>query len=100
MDFAADLALLYAEFGLPATHHPVAGGADAGGQVILDQPGMMLLGGEVLATDYSLRYPAVTFPVVRRGDTFTVAGITYAAREGAQPVSVDGLEYSVPLART
>lgn len=99
MDFTSDLAMLYADFGKPATHHKLAGGADVVGQAILDEPGMTVIGGEVLATDFSLRYPAATFPVVRRGDTFAIGGITYTAREAAQPVSVDGLEYIVPLAK-
>ncbi len=100
MNFAADLALQYADFGLPATHHPVAGGADVVGQAIIDMPGMTVIGGEILATDYSLRYPVATFPVVRRGDTFAVGGVTYTVREAPQPVGVDGLEHIVPLART
>lgn len=99
MDFANDFSIVYADFGQSVTHRPAAGGGDAVGQAILDQPGMTVIGGEVLATDYSLRYPAETFPIVKRGDTFFTGGVTYTAREAAQPASVDGLEYIVPLAR-
>ena len=99
MDLSSDLSILYADFGVTVTHTPTGGGASAAGLAIFDQPGMTLIGGEVLATDYSLRYPAATFPSVKRGDTFLVGAITYTAREAAQPASVDGLEYIVPLAK-
>jgi hypothetical protein len=98
MDFTADLPSYYADFGADATHTAAVGGAVTAGQVILDQPGQTLIGGEILATDYSLRYPAATFPAVKRGDTFLVGGITYTAREAAQPL-LDGLEHIVPLSR-
>lgn len=99
MDFAADIALLYADFGRSVTHHPLAGGGDTVALAILDEPGVTLIGGEVLATDYSLRYPATAFPAVQRGDTFTLGSVVYTAREAAQPASVDGIEHIVPLAR-
>ncbi len=99
MNPAADLPLMYADFGQSATLHPLAGGADTVGVAILDQPGTALIGGEILATDYSIRFPAVTFPTVHRGDQFIVGGVTYTAREGAQPASIDGAERIVPLSR-
>lgn len=98
MDFAADLAALYADFGVAATRTAAVGGAVTPGQVILDQPGQTLIGGEILATDYSLRYITSSFPATKRGDTFLVGGITYTAREAAQPL-LDGLEHIVPLSR-
>lgn len=97
MDFASDLALMYDEFGLDVVHTP-ATGSPAAGRGIFDQPGTLLLGGEILATEFGLRYPAATFPTVRRGDQFTIAGATYVARENPQP-TLDGLERTVPLAR-
>lgn len=99
MDFAADLALFYADFGVPVVYTPKGGVAVEPRQAILDQPGMELIGGNVLATDYSLRYPVATFPAVKRGDGFSIGGVAYTAREAAQPVSVDGLEHIVPLAK-
>jgi len=99
MDLAADLATLYADFGQTVTHHPAAGGGDTVGLAILDEPGTTLIGGEQLATDYGLRYPAATFPSIKRGDTITIGAVTYNAREAAQPIGVDGLEHVVPLAR-
>ena len=99
MDLSSDLSILYADFGITVTHTPTGGGASVIGTAIFDQPGMTLIGGEVLATDYSLRYPALTFPTVKRGDTFLIGAITYTAREASQPASVDGLENIVPLAK-
>lgn len=98
MDFN-DLDVAYADFGELATHTP-QGGNPVTGRALFDRPGTTIVGGEMLATDFSLRYPAVTFQSVRRGDQFTVGGIAYVAREAAQPATIDGLEMIVPLARS
>jgi hypothetical protein len=98
MDFASDIALMYDEFGVDVLHTP-ATGAPAAGRAIFDQPGMAMIGGEVLATEFGLRYAATTFPAVRRGDRLAVAGVPYTARENPQP-TLDGLEFTVPLARS
>lgn len=99
MDFAADLSMFYADFGVTVVYTPKGGVAVEPQLAILDQPGMELIGGNVLATDYSLRYPVATFPAVKRGDGFSIGGVAYTAREAAQPASVDGLEHIVPLAK-
>lgn len=99
MDFAADLSLFYADFGKEAVWTPKGGGASLTGLVLHDQPGMTVIGGDILATDHSLRYAIATFPLVRKGDAFTIDGVAYVAREHAQPLQ-DGLEYTVPLARS
>lgn len=98
MDLRADIALFYADFAVPVTHRPLSGNAVVG-DAIFDQPGTVLVNGEMLATDYALRYPAVTFQTVRRGDRFDIAGATYTAREHGQPATIDGLEHIVPLAK-
>lgn len=95
----SDLAPFYADFGLDVTHTPVVGSA-ATGKVLFDQPGTAIIGGEILATDYSIRYPAATFQAVKRGDSFSIGGSTYTARESAQPASIQGDEMIVPLARS
>lgn len=98
MNPAADLALFYVDFpAVDVSYTPLAGTASVG-RAIFDQPGMTLIGGEVLATDYSLRYPATTFPNVKRGDAFGIGGVNYTARENAQPL-IDGAEHTVPLAK-
>lgn len=98
MDFS-DLSPFYSDFAVAVTHTPLVGVAVTK-QAIFDAPGTALIGGEMLATDYSLRYPVTTFQDVKRGDQFTIGGLTYTARESAQPVSIDGLEHIVPLAKT
>lgn len=98
MDFAADLALFYDEFAVDATHTPNGGGAVTAGKVILDEPGQVVFGGEIVATEFSLRFPAATFPSVRRGDAFAIGSRNFTAREDAQP-TLDGLERMVPLAK-
>jgi len=99
MDFD-DLSLAYADAAATVTHNPASGGTATAGLAFFDQPGSALIGGEMLATDYSLRYPAATFPAVKRGDTVTIATVVYTVRENPQPASIDGLELIVPLSRS
>lgn len=99
MDFAADLPILYADHGRYATYQAKAGGPVSTGYVLLDQPGVAVINGDLLATDLSLRFAAASFPNVRKGDTFAFDGATYTARESAQPL-LDGLEMTVPVARS
>lgn len=99
MDFTADLAIFYSDFGQPATLKPQGGGAAVTGAAILDLPGTTVVDGQLIATDYSLRFPIATFPAIKRGDTVVVAGASYTVREGAQLIGVDGLEAIVALAK-
>lgn len=98
MDFSGDLSAFYADFGVSVSHTPNAGGQVTTAIAILDEPGQEVIGGDILATDYSLRFPASSFPAVKRGDAFTINGATFTAREDAQPLQ-DGLERIVPLAK-
>lgn len=98
MNFS-DLAPFYADFGLDVTHTPLVG-SPVTGKALFDQPGTAIVGGEILATDYTVRYPLTTFQAVKRGDAFTIGGATYTARESAQPASLQGDEMIVPLARS
>lgn len=91
-----DSALFYADFAVPVTHQPLVGNWSTA-TALFDQPGTTIIGGEILATDYSLRFPVATFPAVKRGDKFLIGSTTYTARENAQPASIDGLELIVPL---
>ena len=98
MDFAADLPLLYSDFAVVVTHTPKAGGASTTGKAFHNQPGMTVIGGDVIATDHTLRYPLAAFPAVRKGDTFQIGAVAYVARENPMP-RARGLEAVVPLAR-
>jgi len=97
MDFAADLSLMYADFGINAIHRAASDGIETIGLAILDAPGINLIGDDVLGTNYTLRYPLSTFPGVHRGDTFTVGETLYTVREGPTPASADATERIVPL---
>lgn len=94
-----DLTPFYADFAVDVTHTP-QGGVPVRGRALFDRPGTVIVGGEMLATDYSVRFPVVTFQSVKRGDQFTIGGAQYIARENPQPASLDGLEFIVPLARS
>lgn len=98
MDFAADLPLFYADFGVEVTHTPKGGGSATSNLALHDQPGLTVLGGDVIATDHGLRYPAASFPFIRKGDSLVVASVSYIARENAQPTR-RGDEMTVPLAK-
>lgn len=98
MNFGDDTAAMYADFGVSAAHTPNAGGLVTTALAILDEPGMEVIGGDIIATDYSLRFPTASFPAVKRLDAFTIDGATYTAREDAKPLQ-DGLEQIVPLAK-
>lgn len=98
MDFSADLSLFYIDFTVDVIHTPKVGGASTSLKAFHDQPGLTIIGGDVLATDHTLRFQTASLPVVRKGDTFQIGAVTYTARENAQPLT-DGLELTVPLAR-
>lgn len=95
----SDLSPFYADFGEQVTHTPLTGSVVVG-KALFDRPGAAVVGGDILATDYALRYPAATFAAVKRGDAFTIGGVAYTARESAQPATIDGLEHIVPLSRS
>jgi hypothetical protein len=96
---AADFASLYADCGtVEAAHTPAGGGTATPVRVQFAAPGDVVLGGDALCVDYSVRYRVTSLPSVRRGDTFVIAGTTYRAREDAQPL-LDGTEARVLLER-
>lgn len=97
MDFAADISLLYADFGVTVTVTPKGGGTPVTGLALHRHPGAAMLAGEVIGTERTLRYPLATFPALRRGDTVQIGAATYTVREAPQALS-RGLEAAVPLA--
>ena len=96
MDFSDDLPFFYAEFGKSVTWTPQVG-SPVTALALHDLPGDTLINGQMLSTDHVLRYPLESFPSVKRGDAFIIAGVSYVARESAQLIGVDGLEAAVPL---
>ena len=91
-----DIQVLYAAWPAEPVLFVPKVGQSKQGRAILNQPGATMLNGEVIGTDYTLQYPASSFPAVRQGDSFIIDEKTYRARENAQPVE-DGLEHIVPL---
>jgi len=98
MDFAADIALFYADFGTPARHTPAGGAASDPQLVLFSQPGSAALGGDLVMTAPTVQYPTAIFPTVARGDTFTMAAQVWKVTEAPQPTD-DGLEMLAPLTR-
>ncbi len=97
-DFGAMLLPLYDRLGDAVTHTASSGGVVTELKALFTAPGERVLGGDVITTDYALRYRAAALPGVVRGDTFLIAGTTWRAREDAQSL-LDGAEARVLLER-
>ena len=81
-----------------AVWKPSAGGPAQSSKVRFRSPTDSVLGGEVLATDYSIRYPAVKFVGLKRDEILTIKGFKYAVRES--PASnLDGSVMDAKLTR-
>jgi hypothetical protein len=94
--FTRKLSMLYARLGRDAQFTPAGGDAQPV-RVLLDEPGSSGLDGMRMRTEPTLRMQAADAPNgVQRGDRFTVAGKTWAAREASVPV-LDGAELQVDL---
>ena len=98
MDFAADIALFYADFGTPARHTPAGGAASDLQLVLFTLPSAAALGGDLVMTAPAVQYPTAIFPAVARGDTFTLGAQVWKVTEAPQPTD-DGLEMLAPLTR-
>jgi hypothetical protein len=71
-------------------------GVQQSAQVRYTAPTQTVLAGDAFATDYAMRYPAGTFPGLKRGETVTVDGVAFRVRE--DPASdLDGTRLAVPL---
>lgn len=99
MDFTDDLRLLYADWPAIDAQWIPQTGPSVSDRAIHDHPGNIVLAGEALTTEHTLRYPLSSFPAVKQGDTFVIDGQSYITTDA--PLStLDGLECTVPLART
>lgn len=96
MDFAADTPLMYSDFGVLVTLTPKGGGASTSALALHRRPGTTVIGGDLLVTEHTLRYPLASFPNVKRGDTFAIGSETFKVRENPQ-VTAAGLEALAPL---
>jgi hypothetical protein len=75
MPLTEDLGEFFNDFGVSCT----AGAVSALG--ILDMPSQVLVGDQVLSTDYTLTAKASDFGSLVYGDAITVAGVAYTVRE-------------------
>ena len=96
--FTAMLPALYARLGDDALFSH-AGGTPVAIKVLHDKPGGNGIDGMMLSIDPVVRLQTTSAPLgVARGDTFTVDGVTWKAREAGLPL-LDGAELQVPLAK-
>lgn len=65
---------------------------------ILEEPGTLTLGGEMMVIDYALRCEASKFGALRYGDAVTVDGASYTVENDAMPVD-DGVFVILPLVK-
>lgn len=99
MDFSADIALFYADFGTAATLTPSSGGSASGPHLVLfARASAATLGGELVMTAPTVQYIAADFPSASIGDAFTLGAEVWRIVEQPQPVE-DGLEYIAPVTR-
>lgn len=99
MDFSADVSLSYSDFGVSVTVTPKGGGTPVTGLAMHRHPGAAVLGGDLIGTERTLRYPLAVFPALKRGDTVQIGATNYTVREAPQALS-RGLEAVVPLAES
>ncbi len=89
---ASDLSVLFSDSGVSAT----ADGTTANGN--LDQPSDVLIGGEVLSTDYEFTCKADDFGGLVYGDSMVVDSVSYTVR--ATRLIDDGNLVQISLQKT
>ena len=92
MFFETDLYLHYSLNGDPVR----LSGEQEDRMGIFSEPGQEVFGGELIATEPTLRYPVALFPSMPRHQQLTVAGRTWRTRAAPRLLS-DGLEAVVAL---
>lgn len=87
MAFTEDLTAFFStsDFAVSATFTPKAG-SDETANVILDAPSQMMFGGDMVGTDYIMRYRASDLPNIVRTCRGVIGGVTYVVREAPQVI--------------
>ena len=85
MAFTENLTAFFSDFAVSATFTPKTGG-DETANVILDAPSQVMFGGDMIGTDYIIRYAATDLPNIVRGCRGVIGGVTYVVREAPQVV--------------
>ncbi|HMV62708.1 MAG TPA: hypothetical protein PKE01_05205 [Rhodocyclaceae bacterium] len=97
MNLSGVVSCVHGVFGETVTLRPASGGRPLTGRARLQQPTHDILG-NLVATDYALRYPVATFPNVQKGDRITIGRTDYLVRDVPQHLP-DGLEAIAPLSK-
>lgn len=92
MAIAEDLTLYLADHGVSVTAGAVSG------MGILEQPGELALGGEMMLIDYAIRCEASKFGSLGYGDAVTVDGTAYTVENNPTPID-DGAFVIIPLVK-
>lgn len=87
MAFSESLAAFFStsDFAVSATFTPKTGNNETA-NVILDAPSQMMFGGDMIGTDYVMRYRASDLPTIVRGCRGIIGGVTYVVREAPQVI--------------
>ena len=87
MAFTENLTAFFStsDFAVSATFTPKTGN-DETANVILDAPSQVMFGGDMIGTDYIIRYAATDLPNIVRGCRGVIGGVTYVVREAPQVV--------------
>lgn len=95
MDFAADLSVMFADFGEQATHTPTGGSAITA-RVIVSHASQDVLGLSMVDVPV-ITWRVADFGALARGAQIVVGATTWRLREAAQAVGPDRLVYSAPV---
>lgn len=77
---------------------PSGGGAEQTADVMFREPVRDVLSGEAFTTEPSISYPTTQLVGLLRGETITVAGVSYKVREDPRS-ELDGSRMTVPLSK-
>ena len=95
---AADAATYLADFGVPVTWQPTAGGTALAGLMIFDTPDADIAGGEVISRQYLVTFEAAAWPGLKRNEQLVIAGAAYQVNTKPNLLA-DGLFASAGLSK-
>ena len=80
IDTTSDIAAMLADFGQACTWAAAPGGARTA-NAIFNAPGVDLLGGQIISTDYEITYAVADLPGLASGAQLSIGGAAYQVRE-------------------
>ncbi len=81
MAFTELMVVFVGDFGVAATRTPAAGGSAQDGTVIFDQPGSVVDGMDVIATEPLALMASTQWPTLAAGDLLTIGAHGYRVRQ-------------------